>query len=112
MENIGPCIAKIISYNPHQKITYSQSTYNIMYSLIPLLFHQSAHRSQLSASMFVYDCLWRGCDYQYEDLQDLRVHVLDSFNHLKKVGEYESQFHAILKGNQPFASKRGACNDT
>ncbi|XP_048584024.1 protein polybromo-1 isoform X2 [Nematostella vectensis] len=35
-------------------------------------------------TMFVYDCMWRGCDYQYEDLQDLRVHVLDSSNHLRK----------------------------
>ncbi|KAK3750182.1 hypothetical protein QZH41_015411 [Actinostola sp. cb2023] len=44
----------------------------------------NAHRGQSSTSMFVYDCSWRGCDYQYEDLQDLRVHVLDSANHLKK----------------------------
>ena len=32
-------------------------------------------------------CLWKGCDYQYEDLQDLKIHVLDSTCHLRKSGE-------------------------
>ena len=36
--------------------------------------------------VLVYECLWRGCDYQYEDLKDLRIHVLDSMCHLRKSG--------------------------
>lgn len=32
-----------------------------------------------------YDCLWQGCDYQYEDLNELIIHVLESGGHLIKM---------------------------
>lgn len=39
--------------------------------------------------IFVYECLWKGCDYQYEDLHDMRIHLLDSTCHLRKSGEHQ-----------------------
>jgi hypothetical protein len=34
-----------------------------------------------------YDCLWQGCDYQYEDLNELVIHFLESGGHLIKMGK-------------------------
>ena len=39
-----------------------------------------------SGPVLAYECLWRGCDYQYEDLQELKIHLLDSTCHLRKSG--------------------------
>ncbi|XP_028398159.1 LOW QUALITY PROTEIN: protein polybromo-1-like [Dendronephthya gigantea] len=38
-----------------------------------------------SAPGLVYDCLWQGCDYQYENLSELIIHVLESGGHLIKM---------------------------
>ncbi len=35
----------------------------------------------------VYECLWQGCDYQYEDLNELIIHTLESGGHLMKMGK-------------------------
>ena len=34
-----------------------------------------------------YECLWQGCDYQYEDINELFIHLLESGGHLIKMGE-------------------------
>eukprot|EP00794_Sanderia_malayensis_P006139 gene6139-6845_t len=35
-------------------------------------------------SLLVYECGWFGCDYQYEDIQDLMIHVMENGGHLGK----------------------------
>ncbi|XP_046839607.1 protein polybromo-1-like isoform X2 [Xenia sp. Carnegie-2017] len=35
--------------------------------------------------VMVYECLWEGCDYQYEDLNELMIHLLESGGHLVKL---------------------------
>ena len=36
-------------------------------------------------SLFIYECAWSNCEYQFEDLQDLMVHVMEG-SHLVKSG--------------------------
>ncbi|RMX46781.1 hypothetical protein pdam_00021032 [Pocillopora damicornis] len=57
--------------------------------------------------IFVYECLWKGCDYQYEDLHDMRIHLLDSTCHLRK--SEDGLFHClwstctrVRRGLRPF----------
>ena len=45
--------------------------------------------------VLAYECLWRGCDYQYEDQQDLKIHLLDSTCHLRKSGEVCSYVNSV-----------------
>ena len=45
--------------------------------------------------VIAYECLWRGCDYQYEDLQDLKIHLLDNTCHLRKSGEFCCYVHSM-----------------
>ena len=33
-------------------------------------------------SLLIYECGWMGCDYQYEDIQDLMIHVMENGGHL------------------------------
>ena len=33
-------------------------------------------------SLLIYECGWSGCDYQYEDIQDLMIHVMENGGHL------------------------------
>ena len=33
-------------------------------------------------SLLIYECGWAGCDYQYEDIQDLMIHVMENGGHL------------------------------
>lgn len=49
---------------------------------------QSVESTQVlpTGPVLAFECLWRGCDYQYEDLQDLKIHLLDSTCHLRKSG--------------------------
>lgn len=49
-----------------------------------------------SGPVLAYECLWRGCDYQYEDLQELKIHLLDSTCHLRKSGTVFSIFNHFL----------------
>lgn len=60
-----------------------------------------------SGPVLVFECLWRGCDYQYEDLQELKIHLLDSTCHLRKSDD--GFFHCLWttcsrerRGMRPF----------
>lgn len=60
-----------------------------------------------SGPVLAYECLWRGCDYQYEDLQELKIHLLDSTCHLRK--SEDGFFHCLWttcmrerRGMRPF----------
>ena len=38
--------------------------------------------------MDIYECAWLDCEYQFEDLQDLMVHVMEG-PHIIKSGMYD-----------------------
>ena len=38
--------------------------------------------------MNIYECAWLDCEYQFEDLQDLKVHVMEG-PHIIKSGMYD-----------------------
>ena len=38
--------------------------------------------------MNIYECAWLDCEYQFEDLQDLMVHVMEG-PHIIKSGMYD-----------------------
>jgi hypothetical protein len=43
--------------------------------------------SHFTGPGMVYECLWQGCDYQYEDCNELIIHFLESGGHLIKMGK-------------------------
>ena len=44
-----------------------------------------------SGPVLAYECLWRGCDYQYEDLQELK----NVYRH--SLWEYSKRFHCSFE---------------
>ena len=58
--------------------------------------------------MDIYECAWLDCEYQFEDLQDLMVHVMEG-PHIKS-GMYDQviqtfvkrQSHKMVKYTQAF----------
>lgn len=64
--------------------------------------NQAANKTQASVTYFTapgvaYDCLWQGCDYQYEDLNELIIHFLESGGHLIKMGKMISPYWTLLR---------------
>ncbi|XP_033100393.1 protein polybromo-1-like isoform X2 [Anneissia japonica] len=62
-----------------------------------------------AGSVCIYECLWEGCDHQYEDRMDLQTHTIELSGHIKNTGENgEKQFACKWKNcprykkNQPF----------
>ena len=40
-------------------------------------FKDRAKRQGLGEHMYIYECGWASCEHQYEDLQDLMIHVIE-----------------------------------
>lgn len=47
---------------------------------------ERAKTQGLGDCMFVFECLWSSCEHQYEDLQDLKIHVMEG-PHLIRSGK-------------------------
>ncbi|XP_078668227.1 protein polybromo-1-like isoform X1 [Branchiostoma floridae x Branchiostoma belcheri] len=59
------------------------------YPASPASGHSSSRSDPL---LLVWECLWEGCDYQYESEKDLVAHLLETSGHLKPEGEQQEYF--------------------
>ena len=59
-------------------------------------------------SLLIYECGWSGCDYQYEDIQDLMIHVMENGGHLGG-GESPSS-ETLISQNNSISQVLDYCN--
>ena len=57
-------------------------------ALNPQPASQPVTKAPAAGTIPVFECGWDGCDYQYDDLEDLINHVVEVSDHLKAVGTY------------------------
>ncbi|XP_071960980.1 protein polybromo-1-like isoform X2 [Antedon mediterranea] len=62
-----------------------------------------------AGSVCIYECLWEGCDHQYEDRDDLQGHIIELSGHIKNTADNGGKSFACkwkgcprYKKNQPF----------
>ncbi|XP_071810078.1 protein polybromo-1-like isoform X3 [Asterias amurensis] len=78
-------------------------------ALNPQPASQPVTKAPAAGTIPVFECGWDGCDYQYDDLEDLINHVVEVSDHLKAVGDpaeptYPCYWKSCVRyrKNQPF----------